>query len=85
MARLLSEYEQEARACLTAGLVLPAYEATLQCSHLFNVLDARGAVSATDRVGLIRRVRELACSCARASLAAREGSGAASMPEPAAV
>ena len=39
-------------ALLAAGLVMPAYEATLQCSHLFNVLDARGAVSATDRVGL---------------------------------
>ena len=51
-ARLLDRYEAEARRCLDAGLVLPAYEATLECSHLFNVLDARGAVSATDRVGI---------------------------------
>ncbi|MFN2386156.1 MAG: glycine--tRNA ligase subunit alpha [Thermoanaerobaculia bacterium] len=72
-AALLDGYEKEARAALAAGLVIPAYEATLACSHQFNVLDARGAVSATDRVGLIRRVRDLACACARAYLASREG------------
>ncbi len=43
--------EREARRCLEAGLVLPAYECALKCSHLFNVLDARGAVSVTERVG----------------------------------
>ncbi len=84
-ARLLSEYEQEARSCLEAGLVLPAYEATLQCSHLFNVLDARGAVSATDRVGSIRRVRDLACACARAWVDAKEKAGRQLEPEPAPV
>ncbi len=73
--------EREARRALDAGLVLPAYEATLGCSHQFNILDARGAVSATDRVGFIRRVRDLACACARASVARREGSGSA-VPEP---
>jgi glycyl-tRNA synthetase alpha chain len=78
--------EREAKRALEAGLVLPAYEAALSCSHAFNVLDSRGAVSATDRVGLIRRVRDLACSCARAYLAAREGPArAVSQPEPAAV
>ncbi|HEY3123634.1 MAG TPA: glycine--tRNA ligase subunit alpha [Thermoanaerobaculia bacterium] len=78
--------EREAKRALEAGLVLPAYEAALACSHAFNVLDSRGAVSATDRVGLIRRVRDLACSCARAYLAAREGPArAVSQPEPAAV
>jgi glycyl-tRNA synthetase alpha chain len=84
-AMLLDQYEQEAQECLAAGLVLPAYEATLQCSHLFNVLDARGAVSATDRVGWIRRVRDLACACAREYLAAREKAGQPMEPEPAAV
>ena len=74
-AALLEGYEREAKAALAAGLVIPAYEATLACSHQFNVLDARGAVSATDRVGLIRRVRELACACARAWLASRETAG----------
>ncbi len=78
--------EREAKRALEAGLVLPAYEAALACSHAFNVLDARGAVSATDRVGLIRRVRDLACSCAQTYLAAREGPArAVSQPEPAAV
>ena len=78
--------ERESKRALEAGLVLPAYEAALVCSHAFNVLDSRGAVSATDRVGLIRRVRDLACSCARAYLAAREGPApAVSQPEPAAV
>jgi glycyl-tRNA synthetase alpha chain len=63
--------EAEARRALDAGLVLPAYELTLACSHQFNLLDARGAVSATDRVGLIRRVRDLACACARAWVASQ--------------
>ena len=87
MASLLFDrYEAEARRSLEAGVVLPAYEATLACSHQFNLLDARGAVSATDRVGLIRRVRDLACACARAYLARGEGAArAVAQPEPAAV
>ncbi len=73
-------------AASTPALVLPAYEATLKCSHLFNLLDARGAVSVTERVGLIRRVRDLACACARAYVAAKEGQRPRrSEPEPAAV
>ena len=76
--------EKEARRALEAGLVLPAYEATLACSHQFNILDARGAVSATDRVGFIRRVRDLACACARASVARSASSSPVSEPEPAA-
>jgi glycyl-tRNA synthetase alpha chain len=83
---LFERNEQEARRALGAGLVRPAYEAALACSHAFNVLDARGAVSATDRVGLIRRVRDLACACARAYLAEREGmTRQAAQPVPAAV
>ena len=85
-ALLLDRYEEEARRALAAGLVLPAYEATLVCSHQFNLLDARGAVSATDRVGMIRRVRDLACACARAYLAGPGGTGVAvEAGEPAAV
>jgi glycyl-tRNA synthetase alpha chain len=82
---LLDRWEAEARRALAAGLVIPAYEATLACSHQFNVLDARGAVSATDRVGIIRRVRDLACACARAYVATRGGAAApVTEPEPAA-
>jgi glycyl-tRNA synthetase alpha chain len=85
-ALLFDRHEREAKRALEAGCVLAAYEGALSCSHAFNLLDARGAVSATDRVGFIRRVRDLACSCARAYLAAREGPArAVSQPEPAAV
>jgi glycyl-tRNA synthetase alpha chain len=64
--------ESEAIRCLEAEVVLPAYECALKCSHLFNVLDARGAVSVTERVGLIKRVRRLAVACAKAYVARRE-------------
>jgi glycyl-tRNA synthetase alpha chain len=83
---MLDRHEREAKRCLDAGLVIPAYEAALVCSHQFNVLDARGAVSATDRVGIIRRIRELACACARAYVSGQEGQRAPlPEPEPAAV
>ena len=68
-------YEREARRCLEAELVLPAYDCALKCSHLFNVLDARGAVSVTERVALIKRVRDLAVACAKAYLESRERLG----------
>jgi glycyl-tRNA synthetase alpha chain len=67
--------EREARRCLEHDLVLPAYECALKCSHLFNVLDARGAVSVTERVGLIKRVRTLAVACAEAYVPSRERLG----------
>jgi glycyl-tRNA synthetase alpha chain len=67
--------ERESQRCLELELVLPAYECALKCSHLFNVLDARGAVSVTERVGLIKRVRQLAVACARAYVARREELG----------
>jgi glycyl-tRNA synthetase alpha chain len=68
-------YEREANRCLEAGLVLPAYECALKCSHSFNVLDARGAVSVTERVGLMKRVRDLAVGCAKAYVESREQQG----------
>ena len=55
--------------------MLPAYECALKCSHLFNVMDARGAVSVTERVALIKRVRNLAVACAREYVASRERLG----------
>ncbi|MDH3743608.1 MAG: glycine--tRNA ligase subunit alpha [Acidobacteriota bacterium] len=67
--------EAESARCLEAGLVLPAYECALKCSHQFNVLDARGAVSVTERVDLIKRVRRLAVSCAQAYVETREALG----------
>jgi glycyl-tRNA synthetase alpha chain len=71
----LDGWEREANRCLEAGLVLPAYECALKCSHLFNVLDARGAVSVTERVGLMKRVRDLAVGCAKAYVESREKLG----------
>jgi glycyl-tRNA synthetase alpha chain len=56
-------------------LVLPGYEATLKCSHLFNMLDARGALSVTERAAFIQRIRRLACRCADAHVAVREAAG----------
>ena len=53
----------------------PAYECALKCSHSFNVLDARGAVSVTERVGLMKRVRDLAIGCAKAYVESRERLG----------
>jgi glycyl-tRNA synthetase alpha chain len=72
---LFEGYEKEANRCLKEGLVLPAYECALKCSHSFNVLDARGAVSVTERVGLMKRVRDLAVGCAKAYVESREQQG----------
>lgn len=68
-------FESEAARCLEAGAVLPAYECALKCSHTFNVLDSRGAVSVTERVALIKRVRDLAVACAEAYVTRREEQG----------
>jgi glycyl-tRNA synthetase alpha chain len=72
--------EAEAESCLAEELVLPAYECALKCSHLFNVLDSRGAVSVTERVAMIKRVRNLAVACARGYVASRERLGFPLMP-----
>jgi glycyl-tRNA synthetase alpha chain len=56
-------------------VLLPAFEATLKCSHVFNVLDARGALSVAERAASIQRIRRLACRCAAAYLAQREALG----------
>lgn len=69
--KLFESYEGEANRCLERKLVLPAYDWTLKCSHVFNTLDARGAVSVTERVGVIKRVRDLAINCARTYLDSR--------------
>ena len=58
-------YEEECRRCHEARCVLPAYDYCLKCSHTFNLLDSRGAISVTERVALIARVRALAVATAR--------------------
>lgn len=67
---LFSTYEREATQVLEKGLALPAYDYVLKCSHAFNLLDARGAISATERMGYILRVRALAKSCCESYLRA---------------
>jgi glycyl-tRNA synthetase alpha chain len=64
--QLFALCEGEAGRLAGIGLVHPAYEQVLKCSHLFNLLDARGAISVTERTGYIARVRNLARKVARA-------------------
>ena len=56
-------YEAECNRVLAEGLPLPAYDYVLKCSHAFNLLDARGVISATERMGYILRVRTIAKAC----------------------
>ncbi len=63
--RLFESYAIEAQRLLAQDLILPAYDYTLRCSHTFNVLEARGAISVTERTGFIQKVRKLALACAR--------------------
>ncbi|MCA9989083.1 MAG: glycine--tRNA ligase subunit alpha, partial [Anaerolineales bacterium] len=53
-------YEREAYRCIEAGLVIPAHDYNLKCSHLFNVLDTRGAIGVTERAEYFRRMRNMA-------------------------
>ncbi|MGI6550024.1 MAG: glycine--tRNA ligase subunit alpha [Syntrophomonadales bacterium] len=67
--------EQEALRVLEKSLVQPAYDYVLKCSHLFNLLDARGAISVTERTAYIGRIRNLARAAAREYLQQRERLG----------
>jgi glycyl-tRNA synthetase alpha chain len=73
--KLFDQYESEAKRVLEAGLVLPAFDWVLKCSHSFNQLDARGAIGVTERASYILRVRNLARACAAAYIANRESLG----------
>jgi glycyl-tRNA synthetase alpha chain len=72
---LFNRFEAESLRALERGLVLPAYDYTLKCSHAFNVLDARGAISVAERQKYIGRVRNLARRCAEGYVATRERLG----------
>jgi len=77
LRRHFGDWEREAARCLEQEepLVIPGLEAALKMSHLFNLMDARGAVAVTERVALIGRVRKLAVRCARAYVEQRERLG----------
>ena len=71
-ARLVAHFadaERECRRLIDHGVALPAYDQCLKASHLFNLLDARGAISVTERAAYILRVRALASACCKAWLA----------------
>jgi len=72
---LFNMYEQEAGRAANENLVFPAYDYVLKCSHTFNLLDARGAISVTERTGYITRVRNLARKVAAAYVEEREKLG----------
>ncbi|MBI3320634.1 MAG: glycine--tRNA ligase subunit alpha, partial [Candidatus Omnitrophica bacterium] len=69
---LFTKYEAEAARLLQQQSVLPAYEQLLKCSHTFNLLDARGAISQSDRPRFILRIRTLAKDCAKSYLERQE-------------
>jgi glycyl-tRNA synthetase alpha chain len=73
--RLFEEYERESLRLIEKGLVLPAYDYCLKCSHTFNILDSRGAIGVTERTHFIGRVRNLARRVAEAYFKQREAMG----------
>ncbi|GGC92005.1 glycine--tRNA ligase alpha subunit [Thalassobacillus devorans] len=72
---LFSVYEKEAERAMELGLVFPAYDYVLKCSHTFNLLDAKGVISVTERTGYIARVRNLARKIAKTYVEERERIG----------
>jgi len=79
--RHFGEYESEAKRLIEAQCVLPGYEMVMKCSHTFNLLDARGAISVTERAAYIGRVRALARMIAQAYYESRERLGFPMLPK----
>ena len=75
MLQLFDMFEKECIRLVGKALVFPAYDYVLKCSHAFNMLDARGAISVTERAHYIGRVRNLSKLCAEAYVAQREKMG----------
>jgi len=76
LLRHFSDAEKECRALLDQGLALPAYDQCIKASHRFNLLDARGVISVTERAAYIGRVRALAKACCEAWLVSRKKASA---------
>ena len=83
LLRLFGDFEGEAKKMIGAGLALPAYEMVMKCSHTFNLLDARGAISVTERAAYIGRVRALSRLVAQAYYDSREALGFPMLAKPA--
>ena len=75
LTQLFRIYEAEARNALDHGLVIPAHDYVLRCSHTFNVLDTRGAIGVTERAHYFARMRDLSREVAQAYVAQREEMG----------
>jgi glycyl-tRNA synthetase alpha chain len=75
LTRHFGEFEVAARRLIELGLPLPGYEMVIKCSHTFNLLDARGAISVTERAAYIGRVRALARAVAQAYYESRQALG----------
>jgi glycyl-tRNA synthetase alpha chain len=75
LQKCFARFEAASRRSAGQDLVLPAYEYCLKCSHTFNLLEARGAISVTERTGYIARIRNLARKCAEVYLKQREALG----------
>lgn len=75
LMQLFTDFEKEATVLMEKGLVHPAYDYVLKCSHAFNLMDARGIISATDRAGFLGRIRKMARTIAKTFVAEREALG----------
>ncbi|MBA2690381.1 MAG: glycine--tRNA ligase subunit alpha [Burkholderiales bacterium] len=75
LLRHFTDYEKEAKHLMQSNLPLPAYEMVLKAAHTFNLLDARGAISVTERAAYIGRIRNLARAVAQAYYESRERLG----------
>lgn len=75
LRRLYNEYEAEAKRCLDKGLVIPAHDYILRCSHTFNLLDSRGTIGVAERAFYFARMRELARQAAQLYLNQRQEAG----------
>jgi len=75
LRQMFDEFEAEANNCLAAGLVYPAHDYVLKCSHTFNLMDGRGAVGVTERAAIFARMRDLARRVTDGYLELREQAG----------
>jgi glycyl-tRNA synthetase alpha chain len=75
LLKMFDMCEQESLKISEKRIVLPAYDYCLKCSHIFNILEARGAISVTERTSFIGRIRELASLVAKNYLKQREEMG----------
>ena len=75
LMQLFTDFEKEATVLMEKGLVHPAYDYVLKCSHAYNLMDARGIISATDRAGFLGRIRKMARTIAKTFVAEREALG----------